>query len=191
MIFLELFLTFFKIGALTFGGGYAMIPLIQSEVMSHGWLSATQLIDFIAVSESTPGPFAVNIATYIGTQTGGVLGGAAATAGVVLPSFIVISAIAGCYTAYKNNKFVRGAMYGLKPAAVGLVGAAALSVGMAALSIRFDGFNPNMLLEFPFIGAAATLAVAAVCAFKKVHPILIIVISALLGVAFGYLFELL
>ena len=87
MIFWELFWTFFQIGAFTFGGGYAMLPLIQSEVASHGWMTDTQLVDFVAVSESTPGPFAVNISTYVGMVTGGPLGAACATLGVVLPSF--------------------------------------------------------------------------------------------------------
>ena len=86
MIFWELFWTFFQIGAFTFGGGYAMLPLIQSEVASHGWMTDTQLVDFVAVSESTPGPFAVNISTYVGMVTGGPLGAACATLGVVLPS---------------------------------------------------------------------------------------------------------
>ncbi|MCR5538232.1 MAG: chromate transporter, partial [Lachnospiraceae bacterium] len=83
MIFLRLFLSFFKIGLFTFGGGYAMIPLIQEEVLVRGWLDSGTLVDFIAVSESTPGPFAVNIATYVGSQTGGIFGAVCATAGVV------------------------------------------------------------------------------------------------------------
>ena len=86
MIYLELFWTFLKIGAFTFGGGYAMLPLIQAEVLSHGWMDASSLVDFIAVSESTPGPFAINIATFVGTSQGGVLGGVVATFSVVLPA---------------------------------------------------------------------------------------------------------
>ena len=85
MIYLDLFWTFFKIGLFTFGGGYAMLPLIQAEVAAHGWLTTEQLLDFVAVSESTPGPFAVNIATYVGSRLGGVPGGACATLGVALP----------------------------------------------------------------------------------------------------------
>ena len=96
MILLHLFLTFFKIGLFTIGGGYAMIPLIQEEVLQNHWLSFTDLIDFIAVSESTPGPFAVNIATYIGAETAGVLGAVCATVGVVLPSFLIILLVAKC-----------------------------------------------------------------------------------------------
>ena len=90
MIYFDLFFTFLKIGLFTIGGGYAMLPMIREEVSSHGWLSQSELIDFIAVSESTPGPFAVNIATFVGTRTGGIFGGLCATLGVVLPSFVII-----------------------------------------------------------------------------------------------------
>ena len=93
-MYLDLFLTFLKIGAFTFGGGYAMLPLIQEAVLSKGWLDESALIDFIAVSESTPGPFAIIISTYIGNQTVGILGGACATLGVVVPSFVIILIIA-------------------------------------------------------------------------------------------------
>ena len=95
--YLDLFLTFFKIGAFTIGGGYAMLPLIQAEAQAHGWMSEADLVNFVAVSESTPGPLAVNFSTYIGRVTGGFFGALCATAGVVLPSFIIILAIAGCY----------------------------------------------------------------------------------------------
>ncbi len=103
-----LFFTFFKIGILTFGGGYAMIPMIEDEVMRHGWLdSVDTLLDFIAVSESTPGPFAVNIATFIGYSQNGIIGAIAATLGVVLPSFIIISIIARFYTRFSRNQIGR------------------------------------------------------------------------------------
>ena len=90
MILLKLFLSFFKIGAFTFGGGYAMIAMIQAEAERQGWLTKEELVDFVAMSESTPGPLAVNMATFVGSRTGGVLGGICATLGVVLPSFIII-----------------------------------------------------------------------------------------------------
>ena len=90
MILFELFFTFFKIGALTFGGGYAMIPFVREQVLAHGWLTETELLNMIAVSESTPGPIAVNMATFVGSEEAGVLGAALATIGVVLPSFLII-----------------------------------------------------------------------------------------------------
>ena len=101
MIYLKLFLTFFKIGAFTFGGGYAMLPLIQQEVLSQGWMDLEQLVNFIAVSESTPGPLAVNLSTYIGAETGGLLGALSATIGVVLPSFVIILLVAKFYQAFR------------------------------------------------------------------------------------------
>jgi chromate transporter len=97
MILWELFITFFKIGAFTFGGGYAMIPLIQSEVVSNGWLTEAQITDFIAVSESTPGPLAVNMSTYVGAEIAGFAGALCATLGVVMPSFIIILIVAKSY----------------------------------------------------------------------------------------------
>ncbi|MFR5864198.1 MAG: chromate transporter [Acutalibacteraceae bacterium] len=107
MIYLELFRTFLKIGAFTFGGGYAMLPLIQAEVLSHGWMDASALVDFIAVSESTPGPFAINIATYVGTETGGIGGALCATLGgaAVLR---LHSHRCECFEAFRSSFIVQG-----------------------------------------------------------------------------------
>ena len=106
-IYLKLFLTFLKIGAFTFGGGYAMLPLIQQEVIKNGWLTEEQILNFIAVSESTPGPFAINISTYIGTEKGGFFGALAATLGVALPSFVIILIVARVFTAFRKNRLDR------------------------------------------------------------------------------------
>ena len=108
MIIWELFFTFFKIGLFTFGGGYAMIPMIQDEIVTRGWMSMTQLVDFIAISESTPGPFAVNIATFVGESVSGFSGAFAATFGVILPSFIVILLVAKYFMTFKDNFYVTG-----------------------------------------------------------------------------------
>ena len=97
MILLELFLVFLKIGAFTFGGGYAMIALMQAEAERHGWLTQEELVDFVALSESTPGPLAVNMATFIGSRTAGIPGAFCATFSVVLPSFVIILLVAQCY----------------------------------------------------------------------------------------------
>lgn len=142
MIFIELFFTFFKIGLFTVGGGYAMLPLIRTEVLSKGWLTAEEIVNFIAVSESTPGPFAVNIATYIGSVRGGAAGAAFATLGVVLPSFLIILAIARCYKKFKSSKIVAGLMSGLKPAVIGLIAAAVLTVGK---TVFFEFGNSDRL----------------------------------------------
>ncbi len=184
MIFLTLFATFFKIGLFTFGGGYAMIPLIQSEVLGHGWLSLSQIIDFIAVSESTPGPFAINMATFVGTNQGGVLGGICATLGVVMPSFIIILMVARFYEKFKTNKIVKGAMSGLKPAVVGLIGAAVLSIGKSVF------FPQGLLLSVfetkEFYVSVTTALLMLFFAFKKVHPIIIVCLSAVIGILSGY-----
>ena len=132
MIFLELFFTFLKIGAFTFGGGYAMLPLIQQEVVSHQWMTLEQLVNFIAVSESTPGPLAVNLSTYVGAETGGLLGALCATFGVVLPSFVIILVVAKFYQAFQSNTVVKGCMNGLRPTVVGMIGASLLSVAASA-----------------------------------------------------------
>ena len=121
MIYLELFLTFLKIGAFTFGGGYAMLPLIQSETVARGWIGAEALMDFVAVAESTPGPFAINIATYIGAETGGILGAACATLGVVLPSFVIIFALSFVLRQFRGVEQVQWAFYGVRAAVLALI----------------------------------------------------------------------
>lgn len=184
MIYFELFITFFKIGLFTFGGGYAMLPLIQEEVASHGWIAAEDLINFVAISESTPGPFAINIATYVGTQMGGLFGGICSTLGVVLPSFIIILIVARLFDQFKKNKYIKGCMSGLKPAAVGLIASAVVS--MALTVFIPDGFSVAIFTSAEFYISLVLFAVMSVLAFKKMHPILIIVISAVVGIISGY-----
>lgn len=183
MIYFDLFLTFLKIGLFTFGGGYAMLPMIQEEVAAHGWLNQSELIDFIAVSESTPGPFAVNIATFVGARTGGIFGGLCATLGVILPSFVIILIVARCYQKFKSSKLVVGAMKGLKPAVVGLIAAALLSL---VQTVFFpSGWSTAVFGTAQFYVTLGIFTVAIVLAFKKIHPILIILLSAVVGVIAG------
>ena len=178
MIYLKLFLIFFKIGAFTFGGGYAMLPLIQQEVLSQGWMDLEQLVNFIAVSESTPGPLAVNLSTYIGAETGGLLGSFCATVGVVLPSFVIILLVAKFYQAFQTNTLVKGCMNGLRPTVVGMIGASLLSVGASAF--------PAAGGVMQWVLAAVLLSAILAAHWKKVHPILLIVGSAVVGIAAGY-----
>ena len=187
MIFLELFWTFFSIGALTFGGGYAMLPLIQEQVAAR-WgnvISAEAMVNFIAVSESTPGPFAVNMATYIGSQMGGVLGSVCATLGVVLPSFVIILIVARCYDKFRNSRIVKGCMSGLKPAVVGLIGNALVNVLMTVFFPA--GISLAVFASLQIYIYLAIFAIMLILAFKKVHPIIIICLSAVLGIVVGYL----
>lgn len=189
MIYLELFLTFLKLGAFTFGGGAAMMPFIQEEAVSKWGFTAEEIINFIAISESTPGPFAINIATYVGAEKGGFFGSVCATLGLVLPSFIIILIIARCYEKFKTNKIVAGAMTGLRPASVGLIAAATVSIGAEVLFPA--GFSFATMISYEFICALVIfLGMLALCLFvKKFNPIYIILISAVLGLAVGYMGE--
>ncbi len=187
MIYLELFLTFLKIGAFTFGGGYAMLPLIEEEITSKGWMPLKELVNFIAVSESTPGPFAINIATYVGSQVApiGILGSACATLGVVFPSFVIILIVAKVYDRFKSSKTVKGVMTGLKPAVVGLIANAIISIAVTVLIP--SGFSLAVFKDLMLYINLGIFALSMVLAFKKVHPIIIILISAVLGITAGYL----
>ena len=164
MLYLELFLTFFKIGLFTIGGGYAMLPLIQADVQAKGWMTAEELVNFIAVSESTPGAFC-------------------ATLGVVLPSFLIILLVARFYAAFRSSAIVSGAMGGLRPAVIGMIGAAVVSVGQTV-------FLPEGLAAvtaYPLVCSLTIFVLMAVLTYKKLHPIVIILLSALLGIVTGYL----
>ncbi|MBR6563633.1 MAG: chromate transporter [Clostridia bacterium] len=188
MIFLELFLIFLKIGAFTFGGGYAMLPLMKQEVLLRGWMSEEQLLNFIAVAESTPGPVAVNMATYIGVERAGVFGAFCATLGVVLPSFVIILLVAKFYTKYKNSFIVRNCLTGLRPVVIGLIAAAIIELG-------YGVFFPNGIdlaaFDFGFFSSLIIFVLVVILAFKKVNPIYLILGSAGLGIISGYAEKLL
>jgi len=185
MIYLELFLVFLKLGAFTFGGGAAMMPFLEDEVVARGWLTIEEFIDFVAISESTPGPFAVNIATYVGVEKAGVFGAVCATLGLVLPSFVIILIIAKCYNKFKESRLVQGAMSGLKPVSIGLIGAAVVSIGQAVLFP--EGFQWSEFISYNFITSLLIFIPMFILCLKKLHPILIILMSGVLGVGFGFL----
>lgn len=165
-----------------------MLPLIQSEVAAHGWMPMRELVNFVAVSESTPGPFAVNVSTYVGTVVGGILGGICATLGVVLPSFIIILIVAKCFEAFRRNRIVTGCMSGLKPAVVGLIGSAVISVGKTVF-VAGRSF-PELFSAPEFYVSLGIFLVVAVLALKKIHPILLICLSMAAGLVAGYVLEL-
>lgn len=194
-IYLDLFLTFLSIGAFTFGGGYAMLPLIQNAVLEKGWLTEEAIVNFIAVSESTPGPFAINIATYVGMETGrangslglfgGFLGSACATLGVVVPSFVVILIVARIYKKFQESKIVKGCMNGLRPTVIGLIAGAVLTIGQTVFFP--DGFSIANINPYNFIVSLIICLIGIFLIFKKkVHPIILVVVSAVLGIAAGY-----
>lgn len=190
MIFLNLFFTFFKIGLFTIGGGYAMIPLIQQEVVSNQWLTMTQLTDFIAVAESTPGPFAVNISTFVGMETGGILGALLCTTAVVLPSFIIILIIAKAFTNFQKNPFVQGALFGMRPVVVGLVASAVFLLMGSGFTLP----GKDIVGVTSFFGSLkySEIVIFGICAFAyfkfKLHPIKLILLAGGLGMlVFGLL----
>ena len=185
MIYINLFFTFLKIGAFTFGGGYAMLPLIRASITENNWMDDDQILNFIAVSESTPGPFAINVSTYVGMEAGGIFGSVLTTLGVVLPSFIIILIVAKLYDKFKTNKYVQGAMSGLKPAVIGFIATAVLSTG---ITVFFPtGIKLEVMGTFAFITSVIIFVSMLILALKKVHPIIIIGISAAAGIAYGYL----
>jgi chromate transporter len=178
MVFFELFSTFFIIGMFTIGGGYAMLSLIQNEVVTvHGWIDETTFTDIVAISQMTPGPIGINSATYIGyeviARTGAseflcILGSATATFAVVLPSFIIVLGICRVYDKWKNHYMFQGVMSGLKPATLGLIGTAALGL---ATPENFIDWKSYVLCILAFIALY----------FKKLGPFSIIGIGALAG----------
>ena len=169
MLYLQLFLTFFKIGVFGFGGGYAMISLIQAEVVAnHGWISAAQFADIIAISQMTPGPIAINSATYIGyTATGSVWGSALATLGVCTPSLIIMLIASHFYLRMKDNPYVSQVMKALRPVVIGLILAAALLL-----------LTPDNFIDWKSYLIFGAVLVAAM---RKVSPILLIVLAGVAG----------
>ena len=185
MIYLKLFLTFFEIGAVSFGGGYGMVSLIREKVLLNGWLTQSGFLDIIAVSESTPGPLAVNMATFVGSSQAGFFGSVCATLGVVLPSFIIILLIAAALKGLMKYAGVQAFLSGVRPCVVALISATAITIGLSSFfSIKTVSDAPKVDL-----GSLAVFAVIAVFAlvFKKIKkklpsPIFMIVLSAFLGI---------
>ena len=183
MIYLTLFFEFFKIGLFTFGGGFAMIPLIKEAVLNYNWLSEADFYSFIGVCESTPGPVAVNMATYIGSLQGGILGSLAATLGVVLPSFIIILLIASVLKNLTGNRFFKGFMKGTKPVVVALILSTGIVLALKSLGYNGAAFKADINSIIIFALLIGVIFGYKKIFKKKVPPIMLIVISALLGMA--------
>ena len=182
MIYLDLFLGFLKVGCFAFGGAYGAIPLIRDVVMSYGWLSDEMLTYMIAVSESTPGPIMVNLATYVGSSQAGFLGVVVATLAVVLPSFLIILLVTTLLKTALKNKYVQAVLRGLKPCVIGIVLATGIYMVLkncfgtvAALKMNLQAMIITALL-------AASLFGDKKFAKKKLSPIILIIISAAAGV---------
>lgn len=180
---LLIFWTFFKIGLFTIGGGYAMIPMIESEVISKGWLTETQLVNFLAIAESTPGPFAINMATFVGVNQYGILGGIVATLGVIAPSIIIIIIIYKVYEKFIKNKYVQAVMNGIKAVVCGMIFMIALELIYKEI---FKTVNEKLFFDYKALIIIAVLGALKLIFKKKVTPIMLIGISAVLGIiAYG------
>ena len=185
MILLDLFVTFFQIGLFTFGGGYAMISLVREKVLEFGWLTEAELLNMIAVSESTPGPIAVNMATFVGSTQAGIIGSAFATLGVVLPSFIIILLISAVLKNFLKYEAVKAALTGVRPCVVALILGTSVTLAFSTLlgfkSIASDGINPDVRAIIIFALVAIAGFVIKKISGKKASPIVMILISAGLG----------
>ena len=200
MIFLTLFLEFLKIGLFTIGGGYAMIPLVKETVMAHGWLSEGEFLNMIGLSEVTPGPIAINMATYVGSLQGGLalgtfgsfLGGLLATIAVILPSFVVILLISMFFAKWGQNRYIKGFFKGVSPIVVALIFTTALillsdvlfpvNVVNSSVSIKFNKTPIFIFLLIVFIYFTTKFV-----AKKKIPAIALIAIGAVLGIVVNYL----
>lgn len=191
MLYLRLFFEFFKTGLFAVGGGMATLPFLYSMSDKTGWFSHAQLADMIAVSESTPGPIGVNMATYVGFATGGVPGALVATLGLVTPSVIIILLVARVLQAFRQNRYVDAAFYGLRPCSVGLIAAAGLLVVKIAL-LDFDRYGQTGVLTDLFqiknllLAAVLLVLTRYVKKTKSLHPIVFILGSALVGIVFHF-----
>lgn len=196
-ILLELFWIFFRIGLFTIGGGYAMIPMITQEIVDNkGWLTDSQLLNYIGISESTPGPFAINIATFVGNSQAGILGGVVATFAVVLPSLIIILIFAAIYSRVIKNKYLRGAFDGIKPVVTGLISAAGISIAIKVVFPLMDlknfssagsWFNKFDWISLIFVAVAFAVSNIKI-KNKKINPVILIIGGGVVGyLVFGLL----
>ena len=190
-LYLRLFYEFFKTGLFAFGGGMATLPFLYSMSDATGWFTHGQRADMIAVSESTPGPIGVNMATFVGFTTGGIPGAIIATLGLVAPSIIVILIIARVLEAFRQNKYVDAVFYGLRPCSVGLIAAAGMLVVKIAM-FNFDLYGQTGALAdlFNFRALALAAALVVLTRFvkitKKLHPVVFIAASAAVGIIFSF-----
>ena len=199
MTYVQLFWEFFKTGLFAVGGGMATLPFLQAIGESTGWYTYTDLMNMLAVSESTPGPIGINMATYVGFTAAGVPGAVVATLGEVTPSIIVILIVAAVLHSFRNNPYVDRAFYGLRPASTGLIGAACVSVILEVLTSVQLIAREGGLVKAPVLGGgslfnvqglllAALLIVLTNCVpkVKGFHPIVFIGLSAAAGIVFGF-----
>ena len=189
MIYLRLFWEFFKVGLFSVGGGLATLPFLYSLGAKTGWFSTADVANMLAVSESTPGPIGVNMATYAGFDCAGVLGGIVATLGLITPSVIVIVLIAMALQAFRTSKYVDAAFYTLRPASTGLIAAAGWSV-FALVLVNLDAYRASYQLADLFqwknliLFAVIWVLTNLVKPLKKLHPVVFLALAAVVGIVF-------
>lgn len=180
MIYLQLFLSFLQIGALSFGGGYASMPLIEAQIVtSHGWLTMTEFSDLVTIAEMTPGPIAVNAATFVGTKVAGVLGALVATAGCILPACVLVTLIAKLYLKYRNLTVLQSVLGSLRPAVVAMIASAGLTILMNA----FWGSRTVVLANTNYVMVAIFLLSFVLLRKTKLSPIAVMVLAGVLNLA--------
>ena len=190
MIYLQLFFEFFKTGLFAVGGGMATLPFLYDMAERTGWFTAAQIADMLAVSESTPGPIGVNMATYVGYTSAGVPGAVVASLGLVTPSLIVIMIVAAFLKSFRNSKYVNAAFYGLRPASTAMVASAGITVALATFVTGSVTAVSDLVTAIDWKGVvlAAVLLVLTrwVKATKKLHPIGFIAASAVVGIVLKF-----
>lgn len=181
MIYLKLFITFLEIGLVSFGGGYGMIALIREKVLINNWLSESEFLNFVGIAESTPGPIAVNIATFVGSSQAGILGSLIATLGVVLPSFIIILIIASIFKSLLKYELVKNVLDFIKPAIVGLIIGTGLLLLINTINVlNFTNFDYKKII---ILGIIILVSIIFKKVFKKkISPIVLIIMSGILGI---------
>lgn len=191
MILLQLFWEFLKIGLFSVGGGMATLPFLYDLSDSTGWFTYAQLADMLAVSESTPGPVGINMATYVGYTVGGFGGAALATLGTILPGTVIVLIIASMLDKFRGNKYVDAAFYGLRPASTGLIAAAGVSVvGIALLNTELYAVTGKLTdlvsIRAVILAVALWVLTNVVKPTKKLHPVVFIALSAVVGIVFSF-----
>lgn len=180
MIYLQLFLSFLQIGALSFGGGYASMPLIEAQIVtSHGWLTMTEFSNLVTIAEMTPGPIAVNAATFVGTKVAGVLGALVATAGCILPACVLVMLIARLYLKYRNLTVLQSVLGSLRPAVVAMIASAGLTILMNA----FWGGRTVVLANTNYVMVAIFVLSFVLLRKTKLSPIAVMVLAGVLNLA--------
>lgn len=180
MIYLQLFLSFLQIGALSFGGGYASMPLIEAQIVTgHGWLTMTEFSDLVTIAEMTPGPIAVNAATFVGTKVAGVLGALVATVGCILPACVLVTLIARLYLKYRNLTVLQSVLGSLRPAVVAMIASAGLTILMNA----FWGSRTVVLANTNYVMVAIFLLSFVLLRKTKLSPIAVMVLAGVLNLA--------